>query len=543
MSNLPALDKLFRRVLHRMRIVALSRSVRIVFLVCGGLYLVALLTSRLAGVMPGWFLPETLLVVPAAAIVFALLVFRRPTVSEAARRIDQQSNAKDLFLTLATLDNAAGDNKPLVSRDGEARAKSVQPVSVVPYRWERSLAHLAVMIGVLLAAVLWIPQLDPFGHVAAAQATDHLREQLADERRATAARTEQIRRELDDGSRSEAAARAIDELATSFREMKPTKKKQNFERLASSRQNLGSHWKALSDHDLLKMINRQLSTQRFGAGHRTEAEKWMKELQEGSTDSLEKHLSEMQQALQRMNAATDPAEKRRIAGELKRKLQDLQQFARSELSSQQLVAALERATRQLEAAENGEISQAALQAAMESMDLAKAELQEISRNAADMKALSEALEALQIAAELNESDPLDGSQCEGCQSMADYMELYRMMMAGRSAEGPGGGDRGQGRGGIAPEDDTLATDYERRKSRSQIIAGKVLLSLKEQGMSDTGEARKEYRDQLGRVRQGYSEAIDQENIPPGYVDGIRNYFDTIEDALADEVPTADEPTE
>ena len=55
------------------------------------------------------------------------------------------------------------------------------------------------------------------------------------------------------------------------------------------------------------------------------------------------------------------------------------------------------------------------------------------------------------------------------------------------------------------------------------------MSLKSKGLSDSGEARNNYRQLLGSIKQGVSEAITQEQIPPGYHDGIRGYFDTIDE--------------
>ncbi len=64
---------------------------------------------------------------------------------------------------------------------------------------------------------------------------------------------------------------------------------------------------------------------------------------------------------------------------------------------------------------------------------------------------------------------------------------------------------------------------------SMVTAGKVLLSLKTKGLSDRGDAVKDYRKLIRTVKQGVSQAIDQEQIPPGYYDGIKKYFDNIEE--------------
>ena len=65
-----------------------------------------------------------------------------------------------------------------------------------------------------------------------------------------------------------------------------------------------------------------------------------------------------------------------------------------------------------------------------------------------------------------------------------------------------------------------------------MTAGKLLLSLKTKGVTEGGEdAKLQYAEQIKIVKQGVSEAIDQEQIPPGYVDGIKKYFNDLDNVL------------
>jgi hypothetical protein len=135
-----------------------------------------------------------------------------------------------------------------------------------------------------------------------------------------------------------------------------------------------------------------------------------------------------------------------------------------------------------------------------------------------------------MAKKLNDQQKLDGEACENCSTLEDYAELYAQMMGDQPMEGDGEGlgDEGIGEGGKAPEDDSVQTGFKTEQSKSAVTAGKVLMSLKTKGLSDRGEAKKEYRNLVGKVKQGVSEAILQEQIPPGYHDGIKRYFDSIE---------------
>ena len=171
------------------------------------------------------------------------------------------------------------------------------------------------------------------------------------------------------------------------------------------------------------------------------------------------------------------------------------------------------------------------------MELSKMELEEIAQSAKDLKALEEALKTIQMAKKANEQGQLDGEMAEGMTSMEDYAEMYAQMIGQGDGEGLGG--EGFGEGGEAPEDDSVNTGFKSEQAKVAVQAGKVLLSLKTKGLDDTGEAQKDYRALVTNVKQGVSEAILQEKIPPGYHDGIKNYFDNL-DAAAPATPQDNE---
>ncbi len=139
---------------------------------------------------------------------------------------------------------------------------------------------------------------------------------------------------------------------------------------------------------------------------------------------------------------------------------------------------------------------------------------------------------------LNDKEKLDGEGTEGAESIEEYAEFYAELMAqlgltegdgeGEEGDGEGQGGRGMGRGAKADEDDSVTTDFKTEQSRSAVTAGKVLLSVKTKGVSDRGDAKQEYRSAIEKVKQGYSEAVLQEQIPPGYHEGIKKYFDNID---------------
>jgi hypothetical protein len=504
------------------------------FLACCGLYAVLFLASRLLGLIPNVFEPLSLALIPASAAVFSLMFHRRPTPVEAARKIDRHYGTKDLFLTTILLKKSVGEYKPLVVRDAEQAAASIKPVEVVTFHWRRRLGGVAIALLVLWGG-LFFKQFDPFGRLEAAEQVVQRKKVLAEGRKATQMRVTDLKSAGDEGPESKDVRKALDNLKSSFRRMQPLEKTGNFKLLAANQKILAGKWRNLREHQLKKLLSQSATFQKFGGVDQDKLQKWTRELQEGSTESLRQELSELQEELKRLMKATDPAKKAEIAQKLKKRLKDLEEFASKKVNSKQLVAALKRAMKQLESSRFEGMSFEALEALSQSLNLTKFELEEIAQSVKDLKALEEGLKVLQMGKNLNGQEKLDGEACAACTSMSDYEELFAQMMAQLGGEvgdkeGSGMGGEGIGRGGKAPEDDSLNTGFKTELSKSTVTAGKVLLSLKTKGLSDRGDAKQDYRKLIRTIKQGISEAIEQEQIPPGYHDGIKSYFDNIEES-------------
>ena len=157
-------SRLLGKVAWRLKMVALARSTYWVLLTLAGAFALYLVLPRMLSLLPeqwvGW---QMLLILPIIALAGALLFTPRPRHRESARVVDAKMRTKDLFLTVAMIEQAPGAYKPLVVRDAEAKAVAVVPSSVVPFEpWSRS-THVLLTMGVLLVAVLWMPRYDPFG--------------------------------------------------------------------------------------------------------------------------------------------------------------------------------------------------------------------------------------------------------------------------------------------------------------------------------------------------------------------------------------------
>ena len=86
------------------------------------------------------------------------------------------------------------------------------------------------------------------------------------------------------------------------------------------------------------------------------------------------------------------------------------------------------------------------------------------------------------------------------------------------------------------EDNSDPEGYKDEKSRSQIQAGKVLLSIRTREAATqkdfNPEDLRKYESSVREIKSGVQAAIEAEDIPPGYVDGIRQYFDKLEPSAA-----------
>ena len=546
MGDLPKSQSLLTSVAKRLRLASFGRTFYVLTIGSAVVYLTALLVSRFTGVIPGEiFTWPSLAVIPAAGLLLSFLFHKKPTTSDAARQVDVHTKSKDLYLTVASLENTAGNYQPLVAKEAEGRASRVKPALVVPFHWEQRAGRFVGLTALILLAILFTPQFDPFGRVEASQEIASKRKELEQSKRATLARAQQIKKDNEDGGQAEETEKSVEQLKKAFRKMDRTDKKKNFKVLASAQKSIGENWKKISDKQLQTMLSKKAADQSFGGLSNEFMKKWLKDIQRGSMDSLNKHMDSMQNDLQRLMKTTDPKEKAKIARELKKKMQQLEKFSKESANSKELAAAMKRAMKQLQMAkENGdrEMAKEAMEALKESLELSKEEMKQIAQSVKDLKKLEESLKTLNKAKQLNQEEALDGQECEGCQSLDDYSEFYEQMMAERGM-GEGEGDEEKdsndgdsdtaGRGGISEEDDSLKTGFKEEKSKTIERKGKYLMELKTKGLSDAGEVEDQFREGISTIRSELSEVMEQENIPPGYHEQIKKYFDDLENVTKD----------
>lgn len=549
MTQTPESTGLLTKVQQRLKITSWAQAFYYSSLVVLAVAVVGILAIRLLGLVPEVAQePQWLWAVPAIALISAFVFQRQVAQQAAARAIDQYAKTQDLFLTVASLLGSAGEYQPLVATEAEKKAGKIQPTEVVPFQFGRRLGNLAAAAAVMALAVFFVPQLDPFGKVEAAAKQEKQKKEIQAIKVAAKKRKEQLKKVAKRADeRADEIDNTLEDLKNQFRKMKPTQVKANAKVLTNKKKNVGELWKTgAKNEQLRRMMSEPISEQQLAGSRTQKMNDWLKELQEGKTDKLQEALKSVQEKMKAMAEAKTPEERSKIASEMQKELQDLSRFAKDKAGSKELADAISKAMKSLQQAkpkpgeesEPGEPSdpseamEEALEALKESLELSEQELQQVAEAAEQLKKLDEALETLQKAQQLNQQKQLDGEKCEGCETMADYEELYKEMMDEDREPGEGGNGDGFGEGGNSEEDDSDPEGYKTEKEKTQVQAGKVLLSIKTKEYAtekdfDPEQARK-YKDTVSNLKSSVQSAIETEEVPPGYVKGIKGYFDKIE---------------
>jgi hypothetical protein len=532
---------MFARSLHASLIVAVAVGCLTVLLV------------RLGGLLPPDRQPMEYLLIgmPLAAAVIAWFISRKADASAAARMVDRHARTDDLFLTFATLSSSAGDYQPLVQQSAVQAAERIQPDQVVPFRPNRPIGIQAVLLTTFALLLWFLPTFDPFGRVEAATRVEQQKTQLQQTVESIRRREQKVSQKLQQAEqRAGEIERKAEEMMTALRKMKPEEKRPNSQVLKDQQQQLNKLWNSVSSDSLREMLAKNGLEMQSGEQSRKMNE-WLRELQKGNPEALKKELDKARESMQAMLNATNPEERSKAASDLRKQLQDLKKFSSKKAGSKELEDSLDKALSALEAlakkksgesseesssedASSEELAQQAQQALKESLDLAQKELQDIARSAEDIQKIEQALKTLQQAEKLNQQGQMDGEQCEGCKSLSDYAERLKKMQGG--GEGGGTGGEGGGGGGMVDEDNSDPEGYKDERTKTQITAGKLLLSIRTKEAAterdfDPDELRN-YQNSVTELRSGVQAAIEAEEIPPGYVDGIKQYFDTLENTPA-----------
>ncbi len=519
-------QRFLRQVGRRQTMISLARQWRLIFLVGLALYAAALLLSRLFSLIPNWFTPLSLAVFAAVTFIPAWIFYRRRTLADAARLADAKLGTHDLFLTASLIEHSLGAYQDLVLKEAQQKAAAAAPKRIVPFHWQRDLFSLGAGLVLVGLGAQALPQYDPLGLHQQQKQLAQQREREREIAKATAIRAALLA-EKHAGDQSDLTKQALANLEKVFQNAKPNDKTGNLARLNEQQKVFGQLWKQMSEEKLKSALNVPPASQNFGLADPTKAEQLKNDLQKGDVSSAKKELEALKQKAQELAATKDPIEQEKLRQDLMDRLQGLKDTLDQQLSSQALDSDLQRALQQLAMSDTPELSNQALKDMSASLSLSQQELDQLAKAMSDMKDMEDALKALQFAKELNGLQGLDGKDFT---KMGD-LEAYASFCQGKCnslCDNPGMGmNGGYGYGPRPYGDDSQASKFKQQKDPSPLQAGKMLMEWKTREVSQAGPAREDYLQAVQDVRQQASEAVVEEQIPPGYQAAIKSYFDTL----------------
>ncbi|MEX2216929.1 MAG: hypothetical protein WD768_22645 [Phycisphaeraceae bacterium] len=559
-------NDLFKRVATRSRLASLGLWTFRFALIFAGVYALLFLLSHVLGLLPDWWFGDgdyrdilSVGLVPLAAILFALTIHRGITQEEAARLVDVRMNTKDLFLTAATLSTAPGEYKPLVTAAAMEQATQVRPQVVVPWNpWNR-LSYVIIALALLCVGAAFLKPMDLFGQHEEQKETAQRIKRLEQQKVETKAKVEALEKEDLTAKTSAEVQKMLDELKKNFNELKKDEKEKNIAKLTEQQKQISDKWRELNEQKNREAQRDRMAQQLGGVANMQKTQEWKKELAEGKTDAMQKEVQELKKLAEKMDKA-EGAEKNQIKQEMQKRIQEMNDFTKNNGSSKELSESLKQALEQLAQSGDKQTQEQAMDALKESMNLSEKELEQMAQSIRDQKSLEEAMQAIQNAKQANSQDKADGSQTGQCENMKDYAELFKKLGGGQEGEGGTGsegdklaqgqgqgqkgdgqgdgqgdpsngqggtGGEGQGRGGKPPEGPDINAGFKSEKSKSHLQAGKTLLDWKTNELPEAGESKAKYQEAVKDVKQGVAEAIIQEQVPPGYHDAIKRYFDSV----------------
>ena len=528
--NTPLTQRLLARTAGRLYLARLGGALYRNGLIAAGVAVLALIAARLLALISPQWVVQGLWVPALLAVAVAFALTRKPTAKETARVLDTRTGSKELFLTTALLANSTGSNySPIVVEQAEQRAGTVKPQQVVPFSWQRGTRNLLGAAALVAVLALWLPQLDPFKRQADRDRTAKQEKQLEQTKKATAARAEQLAQQ--EAKENDKVKQALAALEKTYKEAKPQERQANLQKLGEHQKQIGELWRQAASER--RNDAQDQGAQKFGQANPRQTQEWKEQLKKGDASGLKKEMEAIRNEMQKLSQMAEGAEKRAAQENLAQRMNQLSEGMKQTANSPQMQAALQRAMEQMDLSKTGSMSKEALEAAQQSMQLSQQEADQLAQAMQNQQSLEDALQSLQNAKQLADQGKLDGQQSgDGAKSMAEYAAMYQKMCQGSGEGGqPGTGgmgkQKGQGFGGKAEENDEAETGFQRERSPTQLAAGQTLLQWKTQETGPTGARTEDYKAAVQQVKQGVSEAIAAEQVPPGYHQAIQKYFDTL----------------
>lgn len=242
-------------------------------------------------------------------------------------------------------------------------------------------------------------------------------------------------------------------------------------------------------------------------------------------EQLSQKQSELAEALKK--AGIDPA----LASDAEALAEALANSSLSEAQKQQLMKqaqACQSACKMCESMSGACMSAAQMMAEGES---GLGELSELGEQLTAAEMIQQELQSIEAAMSECQSQMAALGQCMGSQGA-------NSRFGQNAGQGQGSGNRGQG-GGKQPDAEQADFAVKTERSKSPQQASPIVGSMTIEGAQLRGEARRQFREAVRSAGDGYTEAIEQHQIPREYEDSIKRYFERLHKTATDEETDAD----
>ena len=516
------------QIAFRLQLLSIFRITYIAGIILLLVYALLMLSSRLLTLLPDYFNYISLLIPLCIALIIGTLFHRKAKAVQCAKLADDTHKTKDLFYTATTINNSYGEYSPILLKNAEQGAEIIDPKKVVPFHFTQQIRNILILLVIIAAGIAFLPQLDPFGKELARKNAKKKKEVLAKIDKSVKQRLKVLNKK-GKSENSPEVQQMLAQIKQQFNDLKKSTPKENQQKLKQMQHNLSSMWKKKQQDKLRDQLQNNLGKQSFGMLNKKE-QTWQKKLKKNDFSALKKEAEELKKMGQKISEMTDSEKREQMKQEFRKRMKDLADFMSSQVGSKSAQGALKNAMNQLDMSSLKGLNKDALKAMQNSMQLFKRELDRLSEMNNDINQLEMAMQASQLAQQLNKLGEMQGAGEGGMETMEDYANFYKNMMAAqKKGEGKGEGEPGNpGGGGKPPEENADAkTGVKKEISKSSLQPGKILMKWNTRGMGKTGKAKEEYQDSLKKVKQSVSEAILKEQVPPGYHESIQKYFDNM----------------
>ena len=482
--------------------------------------LVAVLGHRLIGVETPvvW----TAGVVVAGIFLVGLVTALLPRIGllEAAVAADERAGWKERLSSALAMDSVSRPMEAALVEDADDRVRRRNPADLFPMVCPRELRTVPLVATFIAAFAFLCPDLDLLGYRAEAREEERDRKEIEVALEKLERRKKDLRKTNKEPSdREKAINEKIDALMKALQKTPPKDKKQALAQISSLADELQKLKNEMGRAQAMaQKVQKAMSKEGPDAG------KLGQMLKAGRFKEAVEALAAMRRALRQGNMTPEQRER------LERQLQALKDRIGKDRDLSEIEKQLAKAMQGLRQGDPR---------AMEGLEDA---LGDLDADFSDSESLADALRDLQQLADAMSQGQHECPSCgtkgkgpgckgpdgKGCPGGLGHGSGQSWNWGDGDGQGQGGafGNRGQGKGGVAPETPEDVA-LKRSKARSQMGKGRYVGLYFMKGEPPKGTAATEYAEVQRVFAEEAMDALENQKVPAAQRDYVRDYFDAI----------------